>query len=120
VTGLPVLDLIDPDVRTELGVTTRQLTGSHSSQIAACRRIADLVRRAPERFGGILAPSAADPEGSETLVVFSEWVDPTVEVLDYRVEPLLASLQRVIERLPAPIRDPLHAGLKELIRRVSK
>lgn len=68
VVDLPVLDLTDPVVRSTLGVTERNLT---SARYADCRRIADIARQVPHRFGGILAPSAAAP-GAETLVVFRE------------------------------------------------
>jgi RES domain-containing protein len=121
VTDLPVLDLTDPDVRDLLDVTERNLTGN---RYADCRRIADLVRRAPGRFGGILAPSAADPEGAATLVVFREWVEGKVEVIDYSVRTppmrLLALFQRVIKTLPPAVRDPLRTLADELDRQAKR
>jgi RES domain-containing protein len=121
VTDLPVLDLTDPDVRDLLGVTERNLTGN---RYADCRRIADLVRRAPGRFGGILAPSAADPERAATLVVFREWVERKVKVIDYSVGSppmrLLALFQRVIETLPPGVQDPLRALADELVRQAKR
>jgi RES domain-containing protein len=120
VTDLPILDLTDPEIRRLLGVTEKNLV---SNRYANCRRIADLARRAPRRFGGILAPSAADPEAA-TLVVFLEWVEPKVEVIDYSVRTppmhLLALFQRVIETLPPRVQDPLRALADELVRQANR
>ena len=64
VSALPVLDLTDAGVQGQLGITKRNLIRNRP---AVCRRIADLARQAPDRFGGLLAPSAADPS-EHTLV----------------------------------------------------
>jgi RES domain-containing protein len=61
---LEVLDLTDPDMRRQLGVSVRDLTGEDRS---LCQEIASAARSAG--FDGILAPSAA-VRGERTLVVF--------------------------------------------------
>lgn len=69
--NLPVLDLTDPSVRDAVGVSEAQLT---SNDYRHCRRVADLVWSQPDRYGGILAPSAAK-QGEQTLAVSQEWLD---------------------------------------------
>lgn len=73
---LPVVDFEDPDVRDMFSVTERSLV---SNNYAACRKIADLLRQRPDRFGGMILPSAAVP-GERTLVVFRDRVPDKADV----------------------------------------
>jgi RES domain-containing protein len=107
VQNLPVLDLTEPDVRAELGVTEAELT---SNDYTTCQAITELVRRAPVRFGGVLQPSAAI-RGQQTLVVFRERLGSHVEIL---AEPIMAPpirlfglFELIIDTLPARLRAPL-------------
>jgi RES domain-containing protein len=63
VTDLDVLDLCDPEIRGQLGVSEEDLTGDDYS---LCQAVADEAAR---HFDGVLAPSAA-LEGRRTLVIF--------------------------------------------------
>jgi RES domain-containing protein len=62
---LAVLDLTDPNVRAQLGVTEAEITDDDCS---TCRDLADKAREAG--LDGILAPSGA-LAGETTLVVFA-------------------------------------------------
>jgi RES domain-containing protein len=79
VVDLPVLDITDEDVRDALEVTEAQLT---SNDYRHCRRVAALVWSRPDRYGGILAPSAAK-QGARTLAVSQDWLG-RVDVAAYR------------------------------------
>jgi len=100
VVGLPVLDLTDEAVRTVLGVTEAQLV---SNDYATCRRVADVAWKHPERYGGILAPSAAKA-GEATLAVSQAWLEGHVEVESSRTQTpprrLIELFERVAETLP--------------------
>jgi hypothetical protein len=117
VANLPVLDLTSPEVRKTLGVSEAQLK---SNRPATCRKIADLARRRPDRFGGILAPSAAGPY--ETLVVFRDRVGDHVTVERSRLgNPplrLVAVYRQVIATLPKRLRDPASKILKDIERQL--
>ncbi len=96
---LPVLDLTDPSVRSAVGVTEAQLT---SNDYRHCRRIADLVWSDPERYGGILGPSAAK-RGNQTLAVRQEWLDHVgVEAHRTQTPPrrLVGLLEEIARTLP--------------------
>lgn len=116
VTELPVLDLTDPDIRAQLGVTEAELTGN---DYTTPQKITELVRRVPERFGGILEPSAA-MRGEQTLVVFQEYLDDHVDI---EQEPIMTSPRRlfglfelVIDTLPVPLRQPLRQLAAAIMR----
>lgn len=64
VESLRVLDLTDPNVQQQLGVTTHQLV---EDDFSVCQLLGDAAREGG--FEGILAPSAALP-GESTLVIF--------------------------------------------------
>jgi RES domain-containing protein len=99
VVDLPVLDLIDPAVREAVGVTEARL---RSNDYRHCRRVADLVWSRSERYGGILAPSAAKP-GEQTLAVAQEWLG-RVTVVTHRTQTpprrLIPLFQDVAKTLP--------------------
>jgi RES domain-containing protein len=120
VTNLPVLDLTDPDVRALFNVTRSNLVGN---RYADCRAIADIVRLAPVRFGGILAPSAVGVN-AKTLVVFREWVSPAVTVVHERIRTppmrLFGLWERLIETLPPRSQDAARATLRRLRREWAK
>jgi RES domain-containing protein len=107
ISGLPVLDLTDPGVRAQVGVSEQALT---SNDYSACQAITELVRRAPGRFGGILQPSAAIA-GEQTLVVFQERLDDHVEILEEPITTppirLFGLFELIIDTLPARLRAPL-------------
>jgi RES domain-containing protein len=116
VIDLPVLDLTDPDVRMQLGVTETDLT---SNDYAIPQQITDLVRHAPGRFGGILEPSAA-MRGEQTLVIFEDRLDNHIEI---EHEPIMAPPRRlfglfelVIDTLPASLREPLRQLAAVILR----
>lgn len=115
VVDLPVLDLTDPAVRRQLGVTEEELV---RNRYRACQLIASLVRRRPDRFGGILAPSAASRQAT-TLVIFSEWRH-CARVAHSRVlhppRRLIALFERVIGTLPLGVQDDALALLRQLRR----
>lgn len=121
VSGLAVLDLTDPDVRQMVGVSVGNLV---SNRPTVCRKIADVVRRAPERYGGILAPSAVDPDAATTLVVFREWIEPAVTVAGVRVGTpptrLFGLLRRVIGTLPPPVKDRMLVLAAEIERQLKR
>lgn len=117
VVGLPVLDLTDAAVRRQLGITEQELVGN---RYRACQLIASLARRRPDRFGGILAPSAAS-EDTTTLVVFSEWRHRVRVAHSRIVHPptrLLALFERLIGTLPLAVQDEALALLRELRSRL--
>jgi RES domain-containing protein len=118
VMSLPVLDLTNASVRRQLGVTEQELTGE---RYRACQLIASLVRRRPDRFGGILAPSAAAPDGAETLVIFAEWSDH-VTVRRHRIARapirLLGLYERLIGTFPLRYQDEAMQLLRDLRDRV--
>jgi RES domain-containing protein len=98
---LPVLDLTDPTVRDGLDVTEGQLT---SNDYRHCRRIADLVWKNPNRFGGILGPSAAK-RGEETLAVNQAWLD-RVTVEAHRTQTPPSRLVPLFEEIAATLHAP--------------
>jgi RES domain-containing protein len=115
VIDLPVLDLTDAAVRRQLGVTEQELVGN---RYRACQLIASLARRRPDRFGGILAPSAAVPNAT-TLVIFSEWRHHARVEHSRIVHPprrLMALFERLIGTLPLAVQDEALALLRELRR----
>jgi RES domain-containing protein len=115
VRDLPVLDLTDPQVLNRLGVPVDELTGE---RLRACQAIATLVRRRPDRFGGILAPSAADPDGdAQTLVIFAEWRDHAAVTSNRVMRParrLLSLYERLIGTLPLRLQDDALRLLRQL------
>ena len=107
VEDLPVMDLTDIAVRRALGVTATDLV---ANDYAVCHAIGQLARREPERFGGLLAPSAAI-RGEQTLVVFQRWLEPYVEIKNDRVthppRRLFGLFESIVDTLPARVREPL-------------
>jgi RES domain-containing protein len=100
VVDLPVLDLTDRDARDAIGVTEAQLT---SNDYRHCHRIAAFVWSRPERYGGILGPSAAKP-GAETLAVSQDWLDHVTvtasrtQTPPRRLLPLFEEIARTLPR----------------------
>jgi RES domain-containing protein len=113
VTDLPVLDLTDLDVCRQLGIPQLELVGN---RYRACQLVASLVRRRPDRFGGVLAPSAAS-EDATTLVVFSEWRD-RVHIDHHReIRPpsrMIDLFERLIGTLPLGLQDEALELLRQL------
>lgn len=118
VTDLVVLDLTDPDIRTALGVSERDLT---SNALKTCRRLARFARRWSD-FDGILAPSAA-VSGMETLVIFRRGLPhvavPTTGRLGNPPLRLIYLFERVIETLPPRKRAQLYDFARDARSRVS-
>ena len=115
VVDLPVLDLTSAAVRRQLGVRTPDLV---ADQYRACQLIAALVRRRPDRFGGILAPSAASADAT-TLVIFSEWRHHARVRRSRTGGPprrLLALFERLVETLPLAVQDDALALLRQVRR----
>lgn len=107
VVDLNVLDLCDPAVRDQLGVSEADLIDDDYS---LCQVIADEAAR---HFDGVLAPSAA-LSGRRTLVVFPAGM-AKVEVAFSRVRPpppRLADLLddiRLHRHVPAAVRSYLRS-----------
>jgi RES domain-containing protein len=105
--GLPVLDLTDPGISEQLGVSEDELVGNNYD---VCQAIGKLLAARPDLFGGILAPSAA-VKGEQTLVVFAHAVADHVRVLDTHAGTaplrLLGLFELIIDSLPAAIQRPL-------------
>lgn len=80
VDGLPVLDLRDPDTLAALGLDREALVGAR----AAPQRLADRARGLGAQ--GLVAPSAADPDGW-SLVVFPAGFDTVRSVGSRLVRP---------------------------------
>jgi RES domain-containing protein len=118
ITELPVVDLEDPYVRALFSVSEASLV---SNSYAACRKITDLLRKRPDRFGGMILPSAAVP-GERTLVVFAEWIPDHVNVIDADTDAtpirLLPLFRAVAETLPRPLRRLARAFIRDLERQV--
>ena len=118
VTGLPVVDFLEPETRAMFDVSERALT---STNTGFSRKITDLLRQRPDRFGGLILPSAASP-GEETLVVFREWIEPHVYVEASHISTpplrLLRLLERVIDTLPPSARTPARRTLLEIRREI--
>ena len=116
VTGLPVVDFLDPETRALFDVSERALI---SNNTGFSRKITDRLRQRPDRFGGLILPSAASP-GEETLVVFREWIGPHVFVEASHISTpplrLLRLLESVIESLPPSARTPARQTLLEVRR----
>jgi RES domain-containing protein len=119
VTHLPVVDFEDPYVRTMFSVSERSLV---SNNYAACRKIADLLRQRPDRFGGMILPSAAVP-GERTLVVFRDRVPDHLAVVKETVGTtptrLLPLFRRIAETLPRPIRSVAKFFIRQIERELS-
>jgi len=119
VTHLPVVDFEDPDVRDMFSVSERSLV---SNNYAACRKLADLLRQRPDRFGGMILPSAAVP-GERTLVVFRDRVPDHLTVVKEEVGTtptrLLPLFRRVAETLPKPLRSVAKFFIRQLERELS-
>jgi RES domain-containing protein len=100
VVELPVLDVTDQNVREALRVTEAQLA---SNDYRHCRRVAALVWESPDRYGGILAPSAAK-RGAHTLAVSQDWLDHVTVTAYRRQTPprrLLPLFEEIARTLPA-------------------
>ena len=119
VTHLPVVDFEDPLVRALFNVRDAALT---SNDYAACRKLADLLRKRPDLFGGMILPSAAVP-GERTLVVFSEWIPGHLKVVDrYTISPpirLLPLFRSIAETLPRPLRTIARRFIRDLERGIA-
>jgi hypothetical protein len=104
---LPVLDITNPEVCAQLGITKQDLI---SNDYTVCQQITEIVRRAPGRFGGILQPSAAI-DSEQTLVVFQERLDDHVSILREPIESppirLFGLFELIIDNLPVRLRAPL-------------
>jgi RES domain-containing protein len=99
VVDLPILDLTDEDAIDPIEATEAQLT---SNDYRHCRRIAALVWSQSERYGGILAPSAAKP-GAHTLAVSQSWLDHITVTVSRRQTPprrLLPLFEEIARTLP--------------------
>lgn len=105
--NLPVVDLTDIAVRRAFGVTATDLA---ANDYEVCQAIGRLARRAPGRFGGILAPSAAI-RGEQTLAVFQGWLEHHVAIKeDHVTHPpprLLGLFELIVDTLAARFREPL-------------
>jgi len=116
VAGLPVVDFLESENRARFGVSERALV---SNNVGSCRKLTDLLRQRPDRFGGLILPAAAIP-GEETLVIFREWIGPHVSVEASRISTpplrLLRLLESVIETLPPSARAPARRVLLEIRR----
>jgi hypothetical protein len=114
VTNLPVLDLTDPHTLALLGIPRQELVGD---RYKLTQQIASLARRRLERFGGILAPSAADPSAT-TLVIFPEWLARAAVVERHRVSKapvrLVELFEQVIGTLVLSAQDEAMATLREI------
>ena len=105
---LDVLDLCDPALRDELGISEAHLTGDDYS---ICQAVAD---EAAGHFDGVLAPSAALP-GRRTLVVFPSGM-AKIAVASSRVRqppPRLADLLndiRLHHDVPSAVRSYLRSA----------
>ena len=110
-----MLDLTNEAVRRQLGIPAQELTGE---RLRACQAIATLARRRPDRFGGILAPSAADPDGeATTLVIFAEWRDHVVVTSSRVLKPahrLLDLYERLVGSLPLRLQDEAMRFLRQM------
>lgn len=95
VSDLAVLDLTDPQVRDELGVSEGDLV---SDDLSYCQELAAIAREAG--FDGILAPSAA-LAGETTLAVFAAAISK-VEPEHSRVQRPPIRMLRVLERIRVP------------------
>lgn len=119
VTNLPVLDLTDSSVLARLGVQRRQLVANN---YAICQQIADLAREGSDQFGGLLAPSAADPR-AQTLVVFPEWRE-RVRVRRSRVGRapmrLVGLFEQIVGTLPVAAQDEAYALLNQARRELHR
>lgn len=69
VTVEPVLDLTEPAIQALFGITPAQMTGSDSSDLAACRRAVQVAFASGYR--AIRAPSAA-AAGERNLMIYPE------------------------------------------------
>lgn len=107
VSELNVLDLCDPTIRDQLGVSEADLT---DDDYALCQALAD---KAGQQFEGLLAPSAALP-GHRTLVIFPDGM-AKVSVASSRVRqppPRLANLIgdiRLHRDVPSAVRGYLRS-----------
>jgi len=119
VAELPVVDFLEPETRAMFDVTERALI---SNNVGTARKLTDLLRQRPDRFGGLVLPSAAVP-GEETLVVFREWIESHVFVEKSRVSTpslrLLRLLESVIETLPPIARTSARRLLLEIRRELA-
>lgn len=99
VVDLPVLDVTHEEARDAIEVTEAQLT---SNDYRHCRRVTALVRSRPDRYGGILAPSAAK-QGAQTLAVSQDWLgNVTVTAFRRQTPPrrLLPLFEEIAKTLP--------------------
>lgn len=95
IADLAVLDLTDPGVRDQLGVTEDELVGDDWNR---CQELATEAREA--EFEGILAPSAAFV-GETTLAVFASAIGKVVAEHS-RVQRPPIRMIRVLERVRVP------------------
>jgi RES domain-containing protein len=99
VVDLPVLDVTDEEARDAIEVTEAQLT---SNDYRHCCRLAALVWSRPDRYGGILAPSAAK-HGAQTLAASQDWLDHITVTASRRQTPprrLLPLFEEIARTLP--------------------
>jgi RES domain-containing protein len=90
--NLPVADVTDERVRQQLHVSEAQLV---SDNYEVCHAIARHLRSRPDRFGGILAPSAAT-RGEVMLVVFPDRIRDHVRM----TRPALRADAAAVTRSP--------------------
>ncbi len=95
VTDVVVLDLTDPDVREQLGVTEDELVGDDWSR---CQQLGAEAREAG--FEGVLAQSAA-LDGEITLALFHSAIGKLVAEHS-RVQRPPIPMIRVLERIRVP------------------
>ena len=95
VTDLAVLDLTDPEVRDQPGVTVEELV---RDDLRRCQELATMAREAG--FEGVLAPSAA-LDGEITLAVFASAMGKVVAEHS-RVQRRPIRMIRVLERIRVP------------------
>lgn len=111
---LEVLDLCDPDVQDQLGLSKDQLI---DDDLFVCQAIAEGARQAG--FDAILAPSAALP-GERTLAVFSSALHK-VEAEHSRIQRPPIRMLDVLEhvRVPASVAESV-GRLYEALRRLGR
>jgi RES domain-containing protein len=117
--GLRVLDLTNPDIRDALDVPERRLVGN---ALRTCQQLARFVRRWPDHFDGILAPSAG-VRGMETLVIFPRGF-PHARVVDEDTGPpptrLIYLFEQVVGSLPPRLQDGLYHWARQIRQEIGR